>query len=399
MLLDSTQYWIWLRKAFGPQSRLACNLVRTFGSPQEVHRAGRDAWLESGILNAEQCRQLAQLQPSELCEHMLAILPPDMQLLTPDDPLYPALLPELPDYPLLLFARGQTEVLARHVLVAIVGTRTATAGGRRAAQQFGRALAAAGAVVVSGGALGIDTAAHEGALAADGETVLVMGCGLDHPYLRENDAMRTQIAQGGVLLSEYAPNAAPSRKTFPMRNRIIAGMCQCTVVVEAAAHSGSLITAGYASKGMRSVFVVPSSVTGSYMRGAEALLGSHGVFEATTPEDVLRILRSALPAQPVRRVTPATGTQASLFTPAPAAKPTPAAKPASAPEPSPAPRPAWLEGDVLRIFELLQKKERLSPDEIVQATGLPVGTVLAAISRLEMSGMAEHQFGSIQICS
>ncbi|NLT04934.1 MAG: DNA-protecting protein DprA [Solirubrobacterales bacterium] len=188
---------------------------------------------------------------------------------------FPALLRELADPPAVLFCRGRTELLAsadEQPAITIVGTRDPTPYGIEQAGALGRGVAAAGLTVVSGMALGVDGAAHRGALAADGDTVAVLAGGPDYVYPRRHRDLHREIAARGLLVSELPPGQRPYRWSFPARNRIMAALGRMTVVVEAAAASGTLITAGFATQLDRVVGALPGRVTTPVAAGANALL-------------------------------------------------------------------------------------------------------------------------------
>ncbi len=184
---------------------------------------------------------------------------------------YPPLLALAPDPPLVLFVRGRPEVLTLPTL-AIVGSRNPTAPGRRDAEAFAATLGGAGFAIVSGLALGIDAAAHQGALDAGAVTIAVCATGLDRVYPSGNRALATRILERGALVSEFAPGTRPLRHHFPLRNRIIAGLSLGTLVVEAAAQSGSLITARLAGEAGRSVFALPGSIHNPLAKGCHRLI-------------------------------------------------------------------------------------------------------------------------------
>ncbi len=202
---------------------------------------------------------------------------------------YPERLAHAEDAPAVLHVAGDPELLALTPAVAVVGTRRATPYGLDVARGLGRALAGAGVPVVSGMALGIDAAVHQGALAASGPTVAVLACGAEAAYPASKRALRAQIAATGCVVSEMPPGFAPQRWSFPARNRVIAALAELTVVVEGAERSGSLITADLAAQLGRAVGAVPGPVTSSRSAGANALLrdGAHVVRDA---QDVLDLL-------------------------------------------------------------------------------------------------------------
>jgi DNA processing protein len=212
------------------------------------------------------------------------------------DPAYPALLSAIHDPPPALFLRGAgDDGLLERPAVAIVGARACSAYGRSVARSLGRELAAAGLVVVSGMARGIDGEAHRGALEA-GETVAVLGCGVDRDYPAAHAELARRICERGLVVSEYEPGVEPAPWRFPARNRIIAGLCQATVVVEARERSGALITADFALEEGREVLAVPGEITSGLSAGTNALLRL-GATPLTSAEDVLESF-GLEPAQP-----------------------------------------------------------------------------------------------------
>lgn len=207
-----------------------------------------------------------------------------LQLIAARTPAYPARLWEIPDPPLVLWAKGSAALDSRSV--AIVGSRKSTPTGLMVARQLGADLTAAGWTVVSGLALGVDGAAHEGALDAGGETVAVLGCGADIVYPAQHRALAARVVARGRILSEFPPGAAPRPWHFPMRNRIISGLVQAVVVVEASEKSGSLITARLAMEQGRDVLAVPGSAASGRYKGSHALIRD-GARLVETVDDIL----------------------------------------------------------------------------------------------------------------
>jgi DNA processing protein len=204
---------------------------------------------------------------------------------------YPALLAAIPDAPFLLWVRGDRACLAKPA-VAIVGSRAATPYGLEAASRLGADLAAEGVLVVSGLARGVDSASHRGALSAGGDTVAVLGSGVDVIYPPEHARLAAEIADHGAVVSEFVPGTVPAPFHFPARNRIISGLSLAVVVVEAAEKSGSLITAGCALEQGRAVMAVPGSVLSGRHRGCHALIRD-GAAVVESAEDVLDELRGS----------------------------------------------------------------------------------------------------------
>jgi len=279
--MKNCEYWIWLQRTLGYAFKTE-DIINCFGSAKQLYEAGRSEWMLSGLFSAKQIEKLTKYSPSESAWIMNDCRQNHWDIITPDDPEYPSLLLETCDYPAVLYVDGNTDCISGELFISLVGTRKASVYGTRAAGVISSMLSKAGFTVVSGGALGIDSAAHNGALNAHKPTVCVLGCGLGTDYLKENEALRSEIARNGALITEFTPFTAASRSTFPMRNRIISGMSLGTVVVEAGQRSGSLITARCALEQGRDVFAVPGDVFASSFDGANRLIhdGAKPVFTA-----------------------------------------------------------------------------------------------------------------------
>lgn len=209
----------------------------------------------------------------------------DHTIVTLDDPLYPALLKQITDPPLLLFIKGQSTVISKPQ-IAMVGSRHPSSGGLQNAKQFASALASAGYIVTSGLALGVDGACHRGALAVNGATIGVMGTGLNQVYPLSHRALAADMAVNGAIISEFPLNMKPFAGNFPRRNRLIAGLSLGVLVVEAALRSGSLITAKYAVEQGREVFAIPGSIHQPQSRGCHHLI-RQGAKLVETAQDVI----------------------------------------------------------------------------------------------------------------
>jgi DNA processing protein len=211
----------------------------------------------------------------------------DLRIVTRDDAEYPSMLAALPDAPVVLYVKGG--LLDGRVRLAMVGSRRATAYGRQVARGLAADLTELGVEIVSGGARGIDTWAHRGALEAGGRTVAVLGCGFAHTYPPENEALFEAIVASGAIVSEFPIETAPLPENFPRRNRLISALSAATIIVEAADKSGSLITASHALEQGREVMAVPGPVTSEQSRGCHRLI-QQGAKLVQTVEDVLEEL-------------------------------------------------------------------------------------------------------------
>lgn len=218
-------------------------------------------------------------------------------VLTLADPRFPADLLQMADPPVLLYVMGDLDVLAHPRRLAMVGSRNPTPQGETNAHQFARALGQAGVCVVSGLALGVDGAAHTGALEGGAPTIAVVGTGLDRVYPRRHLALAHRIAAQGAIVSEYPLGTPPLQANFPQRNRLIAGLSQGTLVVEATLQSGSLITARMAAEQGREVFAIPGSIHAPQSRGCHALI-RQGAKLVESAQDILEDLRIVEPSAP-----------------------------------------------------------------------------------------------------
>ncbi|NTU78712.1 MAG: DNA-protecting protein DprA [Chloroflexales bacterium] len=273
-------------------------------------------------------------------------------LLTLDDPGYPRLLREIPGAPPLIYVRGAL-ASSDDWAVAVVGTRAPSAYGREAAYTLARDLASASVVVVSGLALGVDTVAHEAALAAGGRTVAVLGSGVDLPYPGSNRRLAERIVAQGALVSDFPLGTAPVAANFPPRNRIISGLSRATLVVEAGEQSGALITVGFALDQGREVFAVPGPIFSRQSVGCNRLIRD-GAALARSAGDILADLDLSLASvqREARSELPADPDEAALL--------------------------ALLSAEPRHI------------DEIGREAGLPAPAVAAAMALLELKGLARQ---------
>ena len=289
---DDLDAWLRLSLTPGVGDTTARRLLAAFGLPDQVFAQSQSA-LRQVVTPAQ---SLALLTPpaswSAQCHLTRAWLAEaeGRSIVTLADAAYPRVLLEMSDPPLLLYLQGRTDLLAHPQCLAVVGSRNPTPQGELTAHDMSRALAAAGVCIVSGMALGVDGAAHSGALDAAGATIAVVGTGLDRVYPRRHLALAHRIAQTGLLVSEFALGSSPAPANFPKRNRIIAGLSQGTLVVEAALASGSLITARLAAEMGREVFAIPGSIHAPQAKGCHALI-RQGAKLVETAQDVLEDMR------------------------------------------------------------------------------------------------------------
>ncbi len=360
---DELAAWLRLLLTPGLSRAAARQLLAAFGLPEAVWAQAPEVW--GRVVEPTLAQAMAQAPEGfdgvvQAHERWLA---QDAQrhAITLADPRYPAALLDTTDPPLLLFVQGRLDALARPQRLAIVGSRNPTPQGAQNAQAFAQSLAASGLCIVSGLALGIDGAAHEGALRAGGLTLAVVGTGLDRVYPSRHRDLAHRIAEQGALLSEYPLGAPPLAHHFPQRNRVIAGLSMGTLVVEAALQSGSLITARLASEQGREVFAIPGSIHSPQSRGCHALI-RQGAKLVESAQDVLEELR--------------------LSDPAPRA-----AGPAALPE-------SESEGASGGLLKALGH-DPVGLDALLARTGLPASALQAQLLELELQGLVARLPGGL----
>ena len=360
---DTQTDWLALYHAQGIGPATYHRLLEIFTEPANVLNAG-SAQLHQFGLSDSTIKTLRQPDIGAIERDLEWQAKPGNRIMTCKDSDYPALLQEISDPPPLLYLHGNVEVL-QEMQLAMVGSRNPTAAGRQTATDFARHLSAAGLVITSGLALGIDAAGHEGALDAGAPTVAVMGTGLDRVYPARNRDLARQIAEAGVLVSEFPPGTPPRAENFPRRNRVISGLSLGTLVVEAAIRSGSLISARYALEQGREVFAIPGSIHNPLARGCHHLI-RQGAKLVETAQDIMDEL----------------GTIATAFNPG--ATP---ARSATARETSP-----QLPDDYAQLLESIGF-ENTSVDMLVKTTHLTPAEVSSMLLQLEMNGYIAANHG------
>lgn len=330
-------------------------LLENFGTPESVLSASSDALQRVSGIGEELARIVTRWQDhADLTKEERRIQEFGATLLTADDPEYPDTLKEIWDPPLVLYVWGKLEPRDR-VAIGVVGSRRASHYGLQCAKKLSLQLAHAGVTVLSGLARGIDTAAHEGALAGKGRTVAVIGSGLGKLYPPENKPLAEKIADGhGAVVSEFPIDLPPDKQTFPMRNRIVSGWSSGVLVVEAPAWSGALITANMAGEHGRSVYAVPGPIDRPTSAGANKLI-QQGAKLVMDSQDILEDLESLFPRQLQLASSPELPGLASVE----------------------------MTEDERTIYQSIGDRETHIED-ILTTSGLPTPTVSATLMRLEM---------------
>ena len=329
-------------------------LLDFFGSPERVLAARRNELQGVEGLNQALIDSLASWESVvNLQRELLHVQEFGATVLTLDDTEYPDLLRQIHDPPTVLYVWGKLESRDHHA-IGVVGSRRTTYYGLECAKRLSYQIAYSGLTVVSGLARGIDTAAHQGALAAKGRTVAILGTGLRHLYPAENRALAEKIASCGAVVTEFPMETTPDRQTFPMRNRIISGWGFGLLVIEAGVNSGALISASQAADQGRNLYAVPGPIDRPTSHGTNRLI-QQGAKLVMSVDDILEDVQTLFPKAP------------ALF-------------------PS---KPLDLEGDLLRVYESIGSGET-SIDEIIQRSGLGAGSTTAVLLQLEMRRLVKQ---------
>ena len=375
--MSEKKYWIWLSLALGAGARTD-EILGAFSSARSIYEAGRTERAISGVFSKAKLDRLDSTKISDAERYIEICGKNGWKIYTPGDDDYPDDLRNLTDMPLVLYCDGDLACIKEKIAIGVVGTRNPTRDSTAIARQLSSDMAKCGAVIVSGGALGIDSAAHEGALGVNGTTVCVLGCGLGAKYLMRNEPMRREIAKSGAVISEFPPLSEAGVRTFPVRNRIISGLSKGVLVVEAGEKSGSLITARAALEQGREVFAVPGSILTSSYKGANTLIRD-GATAVTCAADILQSFEYIYPG-----ALDLSGNSGKL----PEGEKRRGDKKANPVKKL----PADYDADSSKVFALLSD-DPLHSDEICAMTGLPPSKVMGILTRLELDGFAEQTEG------
>ena len=284
---ENTLYWLWLAEKCGVASKQFGRLVEKYDNPFDLYRLDED--------EVEQLEGISAPLKARLCEKGLessySILryckENRVDVISYGDRRYPQRLKTIEDAPILLYCLGHFPDFNSSLCIGMVGTRKMSEYGKQTAYKIGYELASAGAIVVSGMALGVDAASAAGALSAGGKTVAVLGCGISVVYPKEHKYLMEEIARRGAVITEYPPKEAPHGHNFPKRNRIISGLCQGVLVVEGSVGSGALITARRAIDQGREVFALPGKINESNSEGPNELI-QQGAYAVVSSDDILK---------------------------------------------------------------------------------------------------------------
>ena len=393
--MGALKYWIWLTNLGKTIGLGAYELLERFGSPEAAYAAEDRVYEEIPGL-PESVRQ--GLRKKSL-EEAVGILEDcarlRLRVLTLQDTEYPERLRQVDRPPCVLYVKGQLPQIDEELAIALVGARRATPYGELAARKLAMGLARQGAVVVSGIAQGVDSAALKGALTGGGRVVSVLGNGIDVVYPKSSESLYEDIPLSGALVSEYPPGTPPEGSHFPVRNRIISGLSLGTVVVEGDEHSGALITARRALEQNRDVFAVPGNWDASLSRGPNRLIQRGEAKLVLEPWDILEEYEHTYP----HKIHPRPPLEDTWKPVAPTAQ--------ARQSPQRVPEETLQEPAV--VIDLIQDPEALTDDEreillvlrgklstaddVIEATGLPAKRVLSALTMLQVQGLVFEEAG------
>ncbi len=294
MTVSDRILWIWLSLACGPGYRAYGRLFTSFQTLRGIYEASLESLLTTDGIDRGTAAALADKDTRHAEEILEFCRRRGWGVLTYGDRAYPSRLRMIKDPPIVLYVRGRLIDLNDNLCIAVVGTRTMSDYGERQAYRLAFSLAVGGAIIVSGMALGCDAMAANGALDAGAPTVAVLGCGLDIVYPRQHETLEDHIARSGMVVTEYPPGSPPEGRHFPVRNRIISGLSQGTLVVEAPQHSGALITAEIARTQGREIFAVPGEADSEQSYGCNELLKDEAQ-PVTSVYDLLRVYEFIYP--------------------------------------------------------------------------------------------------------
>lgn len=285
--------YIRLQRILKPGSGKLNEVMGRFGDIEKVNSLSLKEWIESGILTPYELARIKKISNDDIYEVIKYCKFNGIRIITPEDAEYPKNFRYIENPPTVIYVRGKM-LDSSAPIIGIVGARKSTEFGNKAAYSLGARLALSGFTVVSGGALGVDSMAHTGALNAGGDTIMVLGCGIDSDYLMMQEPLRKRTEKNGTVVSEFEPRTPASRYTFPIRNRIISALSCGVAVIEAGQKSGALITATYAMEQGKEVFALPGNINAPQYGGTNDLLHD-GAIPLLKVEDILEVYLGRFP--------------------------------------------------------------------------------------------------------
>ena len=362
MICTERYYLAALNAVYNLSFKKVCLLVEHFGSANKAYEANANALQATGLMIPEKITKILAAREKKYPEKLQAFCEKNkVTILTTEDSDYPLQLKNIQNPPTVLYVKGTMPQTVK--AVGVVGSRKATTYGLKVASTFAKDLGMAGLTIISGGARGIDSAAHNGALKTNGKTIAVLGCGIDVVYPYENTELFKQIVRNGAIITEFPPGTGPMAKNFPTRNRIISGLSQGILVVEAARKSGAMITAEFALDEGREVYCVPGSIFSPTSVGTHSLI-KQGAKIVQRPEDILEDFHLLL-QKPLKVKMP------DLFSG----------------------MSEDCEQVTNKVLDVLNFNEAKTLEEIVTASGLPLNVISSVLLNLQVNGYVAEQIG------
>ncbi|MBQ3903568.1 MAG: DNA-processing protein DprA [Eubacterium sp.] len=387
------RYWVWLQMCLGEGARFK-PIIEEFGSVKELYSKNIIDWKMSPSLTAAQVERLTRFSLSDAEKIILECDRNEWKIICYEDELYPEKLRNIPNPPAVLYIDGEMPRFDAFAVIGIVGTRKASPYAVKAARLMAKGISLCGGIIVSGGALGVDSAAHNGAFDAGAKTYAVLGSGFGTDYLRSNKELRGHISKNGALITEYPPFVKADKTTFPMRNRIISGLSDGILVVEAGVKSGSLITAQHAAEQGRDIFAIPASILDYNFYGTNKLLDD-GATAATSPQILLERyagIYDTLDLSKIKTLRELAESKNSANTKEEQQFTFDNVRHDRALRLQREEKALSLEGDERRVYNALED-ELCGIETIIEKTGLESPKALAALTLLEMKGIAESASG------
>ncbi len=356
-------YWIWLAEGLGAENRYVKPVLEWFGSARKVYElANRETLQEMSQIGRKEARALCNKSLKKAEKIIKQCEEGRIGILTYEDPRFPKQLKEIYSPPVVLYYKGKIPDFSKSILFTIVGTRKSTKEGNKTAYEFAAQMSQHGITVVSGMAEGIDSYANKGASEGPTPTIAVLGCGVDVVYPAYNSGLMEKLIQTGLILSEYPPGSRPYAHHFPIRNRIMAGISEGTLVVEAPKTSGALITANRALEENKEVFAVPGSIYSYNHVGSNRLLFD-GARPVMSPTDIYEVFHWEIVDAPKEEKT-----EMDLDGLPPAER---------------------------KIAEVLQYHGQLFIDDLTEYVNLPGPQVLSALMMMEIKGLVMNLGGDV----
>lgn len=366
-------------------------------NPYEIYASSFNELFRLDVITKRQLEKLKAYSLEDAQKIYDTAISNGWTIVTPSSEYYPERLLTLQNLPLVLYVDGNPEVLKNELSISVVGARKASDYGRSVARALSSTMAETGFTIVSGGALGIDSAAHQGALDAEKSTICVLGCGLGTNYLMENEPLRREIVRNGAIITELPPYASATRVTFPLRNRIISGISLGTIVVEAGERSGSLITARLALEQGKDVFAVPGDLVSSSFLGTNNLI-RNGATPVFSPNDILESYYSRFfdklgsikpfPNDEILRRTQKYLTETNTKINQVTETKKQAEKPITVKKDA----PDYLTDNAKKVYDFLSVEPK-HIDEIIIGCGLTTESTLSAVTELEIYGFTQQLSG------